>query len=663
MTPSLRSKITVLILFVLLVTGASITFFTKKDVGRAMLKAEVRSVANALELIHTTIRGEYEGLLDYKVATVQARKSQLRHTATAGRALCRAYLDMTRSGLMTPQQAQNRLKDLFADMGSGSGEKLTIIDSRDRIIFHPDTTKMGRSTAQLQDMKGRTITRVVRKQDAMYGGTFAVFTWDTTRTRDSGKQLGYFLPFAPWGWIVGAVISVDDISTQEHQKIRELTKVLETTLATIRIAQTGGISIFNTSRQPVISHPDRAPLPAPVMDSLMANAETGKGFVTYTSQEKDREQQMLARAFYFKPLGWYVTAFVPTEEIQEPANALVTRQTQLILLVSLIGLGLGLLFAGRISGPLKELTAFAKQLPGMDLTASSPGITSIDHLATRSRDEVSRLAAAFVFMLSELRRNVSHLMEVTASRERIQSELDVAKEIQEGILPKIFPAFPDRREIELFASLESAKEIGGDLYDFFFIDHKRLCFVIGDVSDKGVPAALFMAITMTLIRSTAEEHDNPATIMTRVNDKLSRENPNSMFVTLFIGILDTSSGHVAYANGGHNPPILIRNNGTTTYLEGISGLVVGGMEGIPYQGLHVDLHPGETLFLYTDGVTEALDPDKNLFTDQRLLEDVTANRQADPENLIRAVRTRVDQHVGTARQSDDITMLALRFKG
>jgi sigma-B regulation protein RsbU (phosphoserine phosphatase) len=266
-------------------------------------------------------------------------------------------------------------------------------------------------------------------------------------------------------------------------------------------------------------------------------------------------------------------------------------------------------------------------------------------------------------MLSELRRNVSHLMEVTASKERIQSELDVAKEIQEGILPKIFPAFPDRREIELFASLESAKQVGGDLYDFFFIDHKRLCFVIGDVSDKGVPAALFMAITMTLIRSTAEEHDDPATIMTRVNDKLSRENPNSMFVTLFIGILDTSTGQVAYANGGHNPPILIRNNGTATYLQGISGLVVGGMEGIPYEGLHLALNPGETIFLYTDGVTEALDAHANLFSDQRLLEEVRAHGRDDPQDLIHAVRTRVEQHVGTAQQSDDITMLALRFRG
>ena len=663
MLPSLRSKIIVLILFVLMVTGASITFFTKKDVGKAMLEAEVRSVANALGLIQTTIRGEYEGLLDYKVSTVQARKKQLRHMASTGLSICREYLDMVQSGLMTRRQARDRLVSIFSSIRSGAGEMLMIIDPDDRIIFHPDTGKTGQSMTNLRDMKGRAITRVVRNQDSMYGGTFAVFTWNEDTGTRSGKQLGYFRPFAPWGWIVGAVISVDDISVQEHQKIRELVKVLETTLATIRIARTGGISIFNAEKQPVTIHPDQSALPASIMATLIENAGTGKGFANYVSREDGKKQNMLARAFYFKPLGWYVTAFVPAEQIEEPADALVSRQTMLILAVSLVGLILGLIFAGRISGPIKELTGFAKDLPTMDLTTQSSEITSIDHLATRSRDEVSRLAAAFVFMLAELRKNVSHLMEVTASKERIQSELNVAKEIQEGILPKIFPAFPDRQDIQLFASLESAKQVGGDLYDFFFMDEKRLCFVVGDVSDKGVPAALFMAITMTLIRSTAEEHDDPAEIMTRVNDKLSRENPNSMFVTLFIGILDTVTGHVSYANGGHNPPILIRNNGDTLYQEGISGLVVGGMEGIPYMGLEFDLHPGETVFLYTDGVTEALDPDKNLFSDERLLNDVTTNRQADPEGLIHAVRVSVRQHVGTAPQSDDITMLALRYEG
>ena len=663
MLPSLRSKIIALVLFILIITAAGIMFFTKKDVGKAMLQAEVRSVSNALGLIHTTIKGEYEGLLDYKVSTVQTRKNQLRHLAGTVQTLCREYRTMADRGVLSQEEAQKRLLSLLHAIHSESGSSVTIFDNRNQIIFHPDRKKIGISIANLRNMKGRLITKIIHGHDALYGGTFSVFTWSTDTGKKPKKQLGYFIPFSKWGWTIGSFVSVDDISVQEQKKIHELVRVLETTLSKIRIAQTGGIVIFNSNQRVITVHPQQHTLPQKVMTDLISNAGSGGKFITYPQNQSGNTQEMLARSFFFKPLDWYVTALVPADEIQEPANTLVGRQSLIILIVSLIALILALGFVNRISGPLNELTLFAKELPNQDLTAASIDHTSIDHLISGRKDEVGRLAGSFVFMLSELRTNVANLMEVTSAKERIQSELNVAKEIQEGILPKIFPAFPERSEIQLFASLESAKQVGGDLYDFFFIDDTHLCFVIGDVSDKGVPAALFMAIAMTLIRSTAEEHSSPAEIMVRVNDKLSRENPNSMFVTLFIGVMDTQTGKVAYASGGHNPPILIKNTGETLYKEGISGLVVGGMEGMPYQELTFDLEPGEKVFLYTDGVTEALNPKQELFSDEKLLEDVTLYRDADPRTLVERIRESVRVHVATAPQSDDITMLVLQYRG
>ncbi len=663
MLPSLRSKIITLVLFILIITAAGIIFFTKKDVGRAMLQAEIRSVSNALGLIHTTIRGEYEGLLDYKVSTVQIRKNQLRHLAGTVQALCREYRTLADKGDLTRKEAQQRLLALLHTIHSESDSSVTIFDNRDHIIFHPDRKKIGISIAHLRNMKGRRITRIIHGHDALYGGTFSVFNWHADTGKKPQKQLGYFIPFAPWGWTIGSFVSVEDISIQEQKKIQELVKVLETTLSKLRIAQTGEVVIFNSSKQLITIRPPQHILPEKVMGNLILNAGSGGTFITYSHNQSGSIRNMLARSFFFKPLDWYVTALVPADEIQKPANTLVGRQSLIILIVSLIALMLALGFVNRISGPLNELTLFAKELPEQDLTATSINHTSIDHLISGRNDEVGRLAASFVFMLSELRTNVANLMEVTSAKERIQSELDVAKEIQEGILPKIFPAFPDRSEIQLFASLESAKQVGGDLYDFFFIDDTHLCFVIGDVSDKGVPAALFMAIAMTLVRSTAEEHISPAEIMVRVNDKLSRENPNSMFVTLFIGVMDTQTGRVAYASGGHNPPILIKNTGETQYKEGISGLVVGGMAGMPYQELGFDMKPGEKVFLYTDGVTEALNPELKLFSDAKLLEDVTRYRDADPQTLVERIRESVRLHVKTAPQSDDITMLVLQYRG
>jgi sigma-B regulation protein RsbU (phosphoserine phosphatase) len=272
------------------------------------------------------------------------------------------------------------------------------------------------------------------------------------------------------------------------------------------------------------------------------------------------------------------------------------------------------------------------------------------------------LAEAFTFMDHALRENIHDLMETTAAKERIQSELTIARDIQIGLLPKIFPPFPDRGEMDLHAVLVSAKEVGGDLFDFFFLDDRRLVFAVGDVADKGVPAALFMAITKTLIKVAAEKTPDPAAILERVNDDLSVDNPNAMFVTLFIGILDVETGELSYANGGHNKPVLMRH-GVAAWVQGASGPACGVMDGVPYKPLTMTLEAGDSLLVYTDGVTEAMSPTQKVFGDGHLL-DITRGLERQPANeTVTAVMEAVHEHVDGADQSDDITMLCLRWNG
>jgi sigma-B regulation protein RsbU (phosphoserine phosphatase) len=254
-------------------------------------------------------------------------------------------------------------------------------------------------------------------------------------------------------------------------------------------------------------------------------------------------------------------------------------------------------------------------------------------------------------------------MEATATKQRIQGELNVARDIQLGILPKIFPPFPERKEFELHASIEPAKEVGGDFYDFYFLDEGHLCIVIGDVSDKGAPAALFMAIAKTLIKSYSEVESSPSRIMEKVNNDLSQDNPNCMFVTLFIGLLDISTGSLAYANAGHNPPIILGRESGTYYLKGISGPVAGAMEQTQYKELGITLSPGEGIFLYTDGITEAMDTDKNIFSDERLLQLLQSSQYTGAKETIENVKKDVSQFTADAPQSDDITMLMLWYNG
>jgi sigma-B regulation protein RsbU (phosphoserine phosphatase) len=273
------------------------------------------------------------------------------------------------------------------------------------------------------------------------------------------------------------------------------------------------------------------------------------------------------------------------------------------------------------------------------------------------------MAAGFAAMQTSLKAYIQKLTETTAAKERMESELNIAREIQMSILPKIFPPFPDHPEFDLFAFIEPAREVGGDFYDFFQIDPAHLCFVIADVSGKGVPASLFMAVTKTLVKATAREGITPADILTQVNQELASDNETSMFVTIFCGILNIDNGEVLYANAGHNPPLLVRKGGEVSCLENSGGLVMGAMEGVCYQGERLVLEPGESLFLYTDGVTEAMNAKEEMFSEERLQKELASLHQESIEALVKGVMGKITDFSEGFPQSDDITMMVLRYQG
>jgi sigma-B regulation protein RsbU (phosphoserine phosphatase) len=258
--------------------------------------------------------------------------------------------------------------------------------------------------------------------------------------------------------------------------------------------------------------------------------------------------------------------------------------------------------------------------------------------------------------------NVQTLVKMTAEQERLESELRIAREIQMGILPPSEP-HPSLSDMDFYAYLKPAREVGGDLFHYFFIDDNHLCFAVGDVSDKGVPAAFFMAMTMTLLKNTAMSGGKIGDIITRINNELCQNNPNNMFVTLFAGILDIKTGYLEYANAGHNPTIYVPASGSLQLLENISGPVVGAMDDLEYQTFSLQLAPADLLFLYTDGVTEGMNLDKELYGEERLLRTLMLNANRSSRELIQAVCDDLKQFVGLADQSDDITMMLLRWHG
>lgn len=313
-------------------------------------------------------------------------------------------------------------------------------------------------------------------------------------------------------------------------------------------------------------------------------------------------------------------------------------------------------FTGRIVRPLKSLKRQVEVISQGNLETC---------VEVSSKDEIGALAEAFNAMTISLKKQMEEIEKVTAEKEKIGAELNVASQIQSSMLPNIFPAFTEYPEFDIYASMEPAKEVGGDFYDFFLVDESHLAVVMADVSGKGVPAALFMVIAKTLIKDLAQMGLAPDEIFRQANDKMCEANDEGMFVTAWLGILDIRSGHMVYVNAGHNPPLIYRNHGTFEYLKQKPGFVLAGMEGMRYSCGEIDFDEQDMLYLYTDGVTEATDSSEQLFGEERLkaVLDRCLEQQpeAEPLSVLNAVKTDIRAFVKEAPRSDDITMLGIKI--
>lgn len=312
--------------------------------------------------------------------------------------------------------------------------------------------------------------------------------------------------------------------------------------------------------------------------------------------------------------------------------------------------------------PVKSLSQ-AAALFVKDKESTKKTQTAISQLNIHTGDEIEELSESIKTMEMEINDYIDHLTEVTAEKERMGAELNIATQIQASMLPCIFPAFPDRNEFDIYASMDPAKEVGGDFYDFFLIDEDHIALVMADVSGKGVPAALFMVIAKTLLKNTAQSGISPKEVLSQVNTQLCENNEAEMFVTVWLGVMQISTGHMVCANAGHEYPAIRRVGGQYELLHDKHGFVLAGMEGSRYREYEITLEKGDSLFVYTDGVPEATNAENELFGTDRMLEALNQNPDAASEEVIREVQKAIEVFMKQAPQFDDITMLSMIYKG
>ena len=344
-------------------------------------------------------------------------------------------------------------------------------------------------------------------------------------------------------------------------------------------------------------------------------------------------------------------------------HAYLKMMRHLGILVTLILIGSGLLYFSSVQKnfikPIQKLEKATASLVS-DLMSGKDTVFQVD---VHTGDEIEALARSFENMDCQLKAYIEQNAQITAERERISTELDLARRIQSDMLPGEFPPFPERTEFEIYAGMHPAKEVGGDFYDFFLIDEKHLGLVIADVSGKGVPAALFMMMSKIMVQNFALSGLEPAKVLEIINEQICKNNKEQMFVTVWLGVLDLDTGLLSAANAGHEYPILKMPDGQFEMIRDKHGVVIGGIEHARYKNYTLQLEPGAKLFVYTDGLTEATNEALELFGMERILRALNEVPDGTPEQILEHVQKRMDQFVGSEPQFDDLTMMCLSYVG
>ncbi len=640
---SLRGRLILLAGIAISLAALPVIFFSRAYLLENGIERERASFANTVMLLEDSLGERYLGLLSAEARSLMYEKEWFLQDASVIES-------------MLKDKALDRRATLEAWRASYLAEdcRLEFFDLEGRPFFDDPFVAAVTAPGRV-DFKGHALRATIDAKGK--GRRENVVTLLEGRDGRTHPFLVTFWPIRDMGCLVFSV-PLAYMQKERDAMVPRLLEGMRGRMQELTLCEGGSIAIFDSQRTFLAGTGPKIDLDS-VGESALARARNGE---TLEGRGSGPRGEFIYRLTCFKALGWYVAAAAPMSSIAAPAQALTHRLLVMAAAALAVGLGLMLFSAVRTLAPLAQLTARARALAAEDFS-SEKGISAqlTSGLPTQRGDEVGQLAGAFAHMVRALDENIRRLKENLAARQRMQGELNAARDIQMGILPPPHAA-PRTENYNAAAYLAPAKEVGGDLYDFFTAPDGRQAVVIGDVSDKGVSAALFMSMTVTLVRYAIADGLTCAQAMARINDRLAENNPSCMFVTLFIGLFDPATGQLDYASGGHCPPFVLpaEPSAPVRALAEVSGPLVGAMEGMDYIDRRAVLAEGELCLLYTDGVSEAMDEARALFTEERIAAVLGSLRGASPQEVIQGVLAAVEQHRGSAPQSDDITMLCFK---
>ena len=647
---SFKSKLFLLVGFAISLAALPIIFFSRDFLIENSMKRERDSFVNTVMLVEENIGAHYLNMLSSELEAVIVAKDDLAWCTSMLRSMEELHDNYDRIAHLWHWQK------FFRD----TGYSLAMYDMNGLPVVEDLLIKMA-VAPEVMDFKGHPVRSKITNPSGRSTASFAV-VYIRKGQRNELPVLLCFMPVPKQGMLVLG-IEVSNILENRISAEKSLVGNVQERLSGLELSRGSSLAIISGTGiiQATKGHP------ITLKDIPLAVREKVKAKQKLDGESVDpKGNKILYHVAYFKPLDWYIVAVIPTDIIKEPAEALSRYLFCIAALLILLSLCVMFPLAARLIKPLGMLTDKARELAAENFSADDD--THIEEkiredMPVERTDEVGQLASSFAYLGKALDENIRRLKDTVAVRQRMEGELNAARDIQMGILPPPDSA-PSTDHYAASAFLLPAKEVGGDLYDFFTAPDGRQVIVIGDVSDKGVSAALFMSMTVTLVRYAMAEGLSCAEAMRRINDRLAENNPSCMFVTLFIGLFDPETGELDYASGAHCPPFVVSPDASVPVraLTDTSGPLVGAMGDMDFEPCHATIAPGEYCLIYTDGVSEAMNEEKELFTEERIATVLDGIREAEPEQVVARIMDEIVLHRGNAAQSDDITMLCFKRK-
>ncbi|MGN0915541.1 MAG: SpoIIE family protein phosphatase [Succinivibrio sp.] len=641
---SIRNKLLLLIFALIITVIGSICGYLYKYQSQTYTDRELEFQSSVTDLLSTTLKGTYYSYIDRQIAIVAEYKEDMKQKVEMLREMIHNIPEYALS------YSQNEiLKNSYVSTLK-KHDIVPVVYDRHNDSFNYNGYP---NLANLKGVQHANLKTILKHEEIPDQGFFSCM-----KDNQDEIYLTYFLRSRSGRFTYAMVDNISEMISYYNLSTHELTISLESNIESLDSNWSGQVSVFDNRHNTIVRSPDSINLIPYISDEII-NQVKKNGSYSGEIRYLDRDDSVYYISLsYFKPLDWYILSFRSKESVLASIHLMMRTIICIGLLVLLLTLLFAWLSTDRITISLTKLSHKAYAISKCNLQDTEELKKITQDLDTTSTDEVGTLTKALVAMSFGIQENMKNLIEINSKQKRIEGELSAAHDIQIGMLPSN-DQLPSGDRLDIYAKLIPAKEVGGDLYDAFITDTDKLVFCIGDVSDKGMPAALFMSTCTTLLRQNMMAGHSPATAVKLVNNVLSERNPKMMFVTLLVGTIDLNSGKYTICNAGHCPPYVVKENETVQldHVCGPSVGVIGNIEYIEYEGV---LEKGETLFLYTDGISEAQNEQGQFFEDQRINDTIKVHHTDSCAGMVNAVLDSVLAFRGEAKQSDDITMMSFK---